>query len=190
MESFQQQFERRLSAEVLLMFQKSGPVWNGDLTYKKLFEFWRDINPINNTHSQQHFDTNLELGDTTLVNIIGEEATLTYEVSASEVLFQTTIKEIWILSQFLTMFYCFPWTNCYLHLSLKNQIRYLYWALRQNRISWNILRRYHQKRLLLLLIASESNSEDDNTRTSTHKQFNKNFSDEHLPSVSGINQLT
>ncbi|KAF9420674.1 hypothetical protein HW555_003221 [Spodoptera exigua] len=81
-EKFKQQFERRLSPEVLLMFQKSGSVWNGDETYKKLFEFWRDINPIDNTPLQQTFDNNLELGDTTLVNNIGEEETLTYEVSA------------------------------------------------------------------------------------------------------------
>ncbi|XP_053621416.1 uncharacterized protein LOC128681499 [Plodia interpunctella] len=172
-EKFKQQFERRLSPEVLLMFQKSGSVWNGDETYKKLFEFWRDINPIDNTPLQQTFDNNLELGDTTLVNNIGEEETLTYEVSASGCLVPNRFNTV---SNNVLMF---PMDELLSPIISKESDTI---SLLSTQPESNLLEYVNEIPPKTITTSTdcvkELNSEDHNARTSTPKQSNKNFSDE------------
>ncbi|KAF9416088.1 hypothetical protein HW555_006500 [Spodoptera exigua] len=172
-EKFKQQFERRLSPEVLLMFQKSGSVWNGDETYKKLFEFWRDINPIDNTPLQQTFDNNLELGDTTLVNNIGEEETLTYEVSASGCLVPNRFNTV---SNNVLMF---PMDELLSPIISKESDTI---SLLSTQPESNLLEYVNEIPPKTITPSTdcvkELNSEDHNARTSTPKQSNKNHSDE------------
>ncbi|CAG4988713.1 unnamed protein product [Colias eurytheme] len=79
MKTFKQLFEDRLSPTVLQEFKSSGNIWIGDISYKKLFEYWKNIKS-----NDDDDERNLEIGDTTLVNNFADGTDLdilTFEVT-------------------------------------------------------------------------------------------------------------
>lgn len=131
------------------------------------------------------------MGDTTLVNNIGEEATLTYEVSASGSLvsnnYQGNLDFVAVSDNDLL----FPMDELLSPIISKESDTV---SLLGTQAESNVLEYVNEISPKTIATPTdclrESNSEDDNARTSTPKQSNKNFGDENLPSVSGINQLT
>lgn len=67
-ELFKKEFEGRLSPVTLFAFQsETENEWTGDLQYKKLFTFWKNMT------SCQAVNQPLELSDTTFVNNVDQE---------------------------------------------------------------------------------------------------------------------
>ncbi|CAH2009014.1 unnamed protein product, partial [Acanthoscelides obtectus] len=63
---FKEQLEAHLPLATLELFKSSGDTWNGDLTYEKLFVFWKSL------QDKPSAETDMILDDTTIINNITE----------------------------------------------------------------------------------------------------------------------
>lgn len=95
-ELFKKEFESRLSHVTLSAFQNTEDEWTGDLQYKKLFSFWKNIT------SCDAINQPLEIGDRTLTNNIDEdnvsELVMNYQVGDDDRLIPDIGMEVDILA--------------------------------------------------------------------------------------------